>query len=71
MWNHSFQNSAADVFEININTIRAGTGDGFAQVVATVIYTFIEAEFIYNKPAFLLSTGNSDHTATPDFRNLS
>ena len=55
---HRIENRSANVFEVNIDAVRTGRFQSFAQLGLPVIETGVKSEFLLDDAAFLLTSGN-------------
>jgi hypothetical protein len=67
---HSLPNGAADVFEINIDPIRAGSCELFGKVRCTMIDSGIEAKFFENRAAFFRAASDADSSCARELGEL-
>ena len=67
---HRLQHLATDVFEIDVDALRAGFGQSSGEVVTMMVDAGIEAELLHGELALRGAAGNAHHTAALQFRNL-
>src|SRR6267378_4820545 len=67
---HRIEDLAADVVEIYIGALRAGSLQVAMQVSCLVIDAGVEAKLARHVLAFLAAAGDADGAAAPDFREL-
>ena len=63
-------NLTADVFEIDVDTFRSCRRELLFPVRMFVVDGGVEAEFVFNPPAFFIGTGDADNTAAVDLADL-
>src|SRR5262245_38211795 len=67
---HGLPHGAADVFEINIDPVRAGSCELFGKVGCTMIDIRIEAKFFDDGAAFLRAAGNAARSRARELGEL-
>ena len=67
---HRFEHRAADVFEIDVDPLRAGVLQFRREIGIAVIETVIEAEFILDVGALVLAAGDADRARALDACDL-
>ena len=66
-----FQNVTANVIEVDVYLVGAGSPDLLANVALFVIYDLIKARFLLQPCALCRTASNAHHPAAFDSRNLS
>ena len=63
-------NGAADIFEIDVDPIRAGSCELFGKVRCTMIDGGIEAKFFDNRTALFRAAGDADRCCASELGEL-
>src|SRR6266478_3895565 len=67
---HRIEYWAADILEIDIDAIRTGRFQIFAQLGLAMIEARVESELVLNEAALLFASGNADNPAALDLCDL-
>src|SRR5260370_308436 len=68
---HRFQDVAADVIEVDVDSIRTGSLQRFFEIRRFVVDADVASVLVHDAGALLIRPGNPDHAAAFDFCDLS